>query len=117
MSGFDCSGLIHEVLQSVGYEAHGFDCNAHNLYLKLKVTHRTIEKPRFGALVFWFKNGEAKHVAMLINEFQICEAGGGGSETKTEEDAKKHNAYIRVRSLDYRGENYKIIDPFEGWEE
>ena len=54
---------------------------------------------------------------MLINEFQIIEAGGGGSETKTEEDAKKHNAYVRIRPLDYRGDNYKIIDPFEGWEE
>ena len=116
--GIDCSGLIHETLQSVGLEENGFDCTAHDLYLKLKVTHRTIEKPRFGALVFWFKSsGRAGHVAMLINEWQVCEAAGGDEDTKTEDDARQENAYVRIRPLDYRGPNYKIIDPFEGWEE
>jgi len=117
MEGFDCSGLIHEVLQSVGLEKHGLDCTAHDLYLTIKSETRILDKPRFGALVFWFRDGKAIHVAMLVNEFQICEAGGGGADTLTEEDAKRRNAYVRIRPLDYRGENYKILDPFEGWEE
>ena len=117
MEGFDCSGLIHETLQSVGLEKHGFDCTAHDLYLMIKADHKILDKPRFGALVFWFREGKAVHVAMLVNEFQICEAGGGDSNTLTEEDAKRRNACVRIRSLDYRGDNYKILDPFEGWEE
>ena len=117
LGGFDCSGLIIEVLQSVGLIGIKEDETAHSLYLRLKAQQRILDKPRFGALIFWFKDGKARHVAMLINEYQICEAGGGGPDTLTEEDAKRQNAYIRIRPLDYRGDNYKIIDPFEGWEE
>ena len=116
--GIDCSGLIHETLQAVGLEKAGFDCTANELYLKLKITHSVVNRPRFGALVFWFKpSGVASHVAMLVNEFQVCEAAGGDEDTKTEDDARQKNAYVRIRPLDYRGEHYKIIDPFEGWEE
>ena len=117
MEGFDCSGIVHEALQSVGLEKHGFDCTANDLYLTIKARAKFREKPVHGALVFWFKNGIANHVAMLVNEYQVCEAGGGDSETLTEEDAKKENAFIRLRAFDYRGDNYEILDPFEGWEE
>ena len=120
-SGWDCSGLIHETLQSVGLEKSGYDCTANQLYLNFKngrIVELTEESPyiRHGYLVFWFKNGKAYHVAMTINEFQICEAAGGDSDTITEEDAIRDNAYVRNRRLNYRGENYKIVDPFKGWE-
>lgn len=117
-SGFDCSGLIHETLQSVGLEKPGYDCTANQMYLNFK-DGKIIEEILypFGYLVFWFKgSGKAYHVAMLINSLQICEAAGGGAETVTEEDAIRHNAYVRVRRLGYRGTNYKIIDPFKNWD-
>lgn len=115
--GIDCSGLVLEALQSVGLISSGEDYTAHSLYLKLKVTHKVTDRPVFGALAFWFRDGRAIHVAMLVNELQVCEAGGGDESVKTEDDARRRNAYVRIRPLDYRGPNYKIIDPFEGWEE
>jgi len=112
-SGWDCSGLIHEILQSVGLEESGYDCTANQLYLNFK-NGRVVDTAYHGCLIFWFKgSGRAYHVAMMLNDTQICEAAGGGSDTKTEEDAIKHNAYVRVRDLNYRGENYKIVDPFK----
>lgn len=114
-SGFDCSGLIVETLQSVGLIGINEDKCAHDLYLKFKVGSPE-EKPHYGYLVFWFKNDRAYHVAMLINEHQVCEAAGGDQKTLSREDAIKDNAYVRVRPLAYRGKEYKIIDPFKNWE-
>lgn len=114
-SGFDCSGLIIEVLQSVGRIAINEDKCAHDLYLKLKYGSPE-EKPHYGYLVFWFRDGRAYHVAMLINEFQVCEAAGGDENTESREDAIRDNAYVRVRPVDYRGKGYKIVDPFKNWE-
>jgi len=121
-AGIDCSGLMHEALQSVGLEKNGYDCTANQLYLNFKngrIVKQTEEMPYVlhGCLVFWFTGGgRAYHVAMTINEFQVCEAAGGDSDTITEEDAIKANAYVRVRRLNNRGVNYKIVDPFKGWE-
>ena len=55
---------------------------------------------------------------MTINDLQVCESAGGGFETKTEEDARRDNAYVRIRRIDYRGEgeNIKIVDPFRNWD-
>ena len=110
MAGFDCSGLIHEVLQGVGLEKHGFDSTAQGLYLRFKSNKG---EPGAGCLVFWFKDGKAIHVEMMIDRDHTIGASGGGSKTKTIADAIKHNAFVKMRPLNYRGENYKIIDPFK----
>ena len=115
-SGFDCNGLAHEYLQSVGIEKNGYDCTAHQIYLNLKEGRSTNGVPYTGCLVFWFKpSGKVNHVAILINNYQVIEAAGGGSETKTIKDAIRDNAYVRIRPLNYRGGNYKIIDPVKNW--
>jgi cell wall-associated NlpC family hydrolase len=114
-SGFDCSGLIVETLQSIGRISPFQDFTAHDLYLEFKNGHQ-VDIPYAGCLVFWFREGKARHVAMLINSLQVIEAGGGGTGTLTEEDAIRHNAYVRIRRLNYRGDGYKIIDPFKDWD-
>jgi len=109
-SSFDCSGLAHEVLQSVGIEEHNFDSTAHDLYLKF-IDYK-VDKPYAGCLVFWFRDGRAVHVEMLIDDFLVIGASGGGSSVKTLRDAIRQNAFVKMRPLKYRGENFKIIDPF-----
>ncbi len=116
-SGFNCSGIIHEILQAYGIEKRGFDSTAHELYLlnrenKLK-EHRN---PYAGCIVFWFKDGKAIHAEMITEVIQekvfVTGASGGGSATKTQADAIQHNAYIKKNLITYRGDNYKIVDPF-----
>lgn len=113
LAGFDCSGLVHEVLQSVGLEPHGHDSIAHDIYLKYKHKPAYDMSRRAGCLVFWFKDGKATHVEMMINSWQVVGASGGGSKTKTLADAIKHNAFIKPRPIDYRGSNFKVVDPFK----
>jgi len=110
-AGLDCSGLVIEVLQSVGILEHGSDYTANDLYLKFKDKKR--DKPCFGSLAFWFKNGKATHVEMIVDELHCIGASGGDSKTKTVEDAIRQNAFVKMRPVNYRGVNYKIVDPFK----
>ena len=73
-------------------------------------------KPGFGKLVFWFssdvRSNKAIHVEMMIDNNHTVGASGGGSATVTIQDAIKHNAFVKMRPLNYRGSNFKICDPF-----
>ncbi len=109
-SGFDCSGLILEVLKSVGIVKHTIDVTANYLYMTFKKQHK--EKGGMGYLVFWFSGDTATHVEMMIDEHHVIGASGGGSSTKTVADAIKQNAFVKMRPIRYRGRNYKICDPF-----
>jgi len=109
-SGWDCSGLVIEMLKSVGLLPHSFDDTAHGLYLRFK--ENKIEKGYAGCLVFFFKDGKAIHVETMIDDYHIIGASGGGSKTMTREDAIRHNAFVKMRPIGYRGNNYKICDPF-----
>ena len=151
--GYDCSGDIVEVLQSVGKMKHGSDATADGLYLfyKSRVIDPVSAGP--GCLVFWLKSGKATHVEMMINDWQTIGASGGGraqfnlwNETRkcdflmsiygkyTRDELKElentfllkfvkaelyrqqaadQNAYIKRRPIGYRGDNYKICDPFK----
>ena len=110
-SGFDCSGLIVEVLKSVGLIRPTTDMTANELY-QLFTRGLWQPDPGSGKLVFWFRAGKAIHVEMMIDKDHTVGASGGGSATKTIADAVKHNAFVKMRPLFYRGSNYKICDPF-----
>lgn len=110
-SGWDCSGLIIEILQAVGILSHNFDDTANGLYLKYKP--QKIETGKAGALVFWFKEGRAIHVEMMIGENHTVGASGGGRKVDSLQAAIKYNAFVKMRPLDYRGPHYKICDPFK----
>ena len=111
-SGFDCSGLIVEVLQSVGLVRHGLDMTADTLYRKFKDRKR--DQGYKGCLVFWLDSARkrAVHVEMMVDEHHTVGASGGGSKTKTIADAVRDNAFVKMRPLGYRGLNYRICDPF-----
>lgn len=110
--GFDCSGLIVEVLQAVGLIKHKSDFSADMLYQKFKDRKRM--QGYKGCLVFWLNDMQdrAIHVEMLIDNYHTVGASGGGSKTKTIADAVRDNAFVKMRPLGYRGLNYKICDPF-----
>ena len=118
--GFDCSGLIHEVLQAVGLERHGHDSTADELWERFQGFPSLQGYP--GRLVFWFTPaGRAVHVELCLDEDYTIGASGGGSATggtlDTREealaDAAAQNAYVKIRPINYRGDGFKIVDPFK----
>lgn len=116
LAGFDCNGFIHEILQAVGLEPHGFDSTAHGLYERFKDYEVAVGSA--GCLVFWFGSDEtgaiiAKHCMLMIDDMLCIGAAGGGRKTLTEADAIKQNAYVKIRPVTYRGEEYVIVDPFK----
>ena len=88
------------------------DWTAHGLYLKFKGLEPSAETPIAGCLVFWFNNGKAIHVGMLVSQDLFISAAGGNKKTKTIEEAIRQNAFVKVRPITYRGQSYKIVDPF-----
>jgi cell wall-associated NlpC family hydrolase len=112
IQGFDCSGLVIEVLQSVGILPHGFDTTAEGLYQRFKVN--TVAKGYAGCIVLWFNaSGLATHVEFMADDYHTVGASGGGSATTSTQAAIEQNAFVKMRPLDYRGSNYKIVDPFK----
>jgi cell wall-associated NlpC family hydrolase len=111
MTGFDCSGLIVEVLQAVGLLKHGTDYSAAMLYKKFE--DGAVDKGYAGCLVFWYRDEDIIHIEMMIDDFHTIGASGGGSTTTTINEAIKANAFVKQRPLSYRGTNYLISDPFK----
>lgn len=114
LAGFDCSGLIHEVLQATGQEQRGYDCTAADLYWRYQPN--TVDKGYAGCLVFWYVvwNGAEKviHVEMMIDDKFCIGASGGGEDIDSYEAAVRENAYIKMNPINYRGDQYHICDPF-----
>lgn len=122
-SAIDCSGLIVEVMKSVGRFSEGRDLTADGLF---DLYHNyPVKNPYKGCLVFWLDkdNGKAKHVAMMVDDRFLIHAAGAGKPilkyTTTivdnpilkkfpdwwvkamirEEEARRLNAYVKQRQL------------------
>ena len=112
MRGFDCSGLVVEVLQGVGLLLHGTDMNANGFWMRYK--NKSVAKGYEGCLVLWFNTaGLATHIEMMIDDYHTIGASGGGSATTSTDAAADQNAFIKIRPVGYRGGGYKIVDPFK----
>lgn len=109
VDGYDCSGFVIELMKSCGL-APGHDMTANSLMYYYKQIGRECS-PQFGALAFYGKKDLSTHIAFCLDHTRIIEAGGGGSRTKTREDAAKHNAYIRIRPVEYRRDYLRCYLP------
>ena len=118
IAGFDCSGLVVEMLQSVGIIPLKSDFTAAAFYNKFQdgttpATDGNIRTGiREGMLVFFGKDEAVNHVGICLNSLFMIEAGGGNSKTKTREDAIKQNAYVRIRPIFSRSNTLGFRDPF-----
>lgn len=110
--GFDCSGFAQEVLAAVGLDPAG-DQTANALLLHARANWKPCATPQAGALVFYGKaGGAATHVAFLVEDGIIAEAGGGGSATTTPQAAAAQGAFVRLRPWNRRGDSLGIFSPF-----
>ena len=98
-SGFDCSGLVIEVLKGVGVLPRSGDWTADSLR-KILVS---ATEPRKGNIVFYWNRGRNKvvHTEICFNDDLTIGSSGGGAETTTEEAAWRQNAYIKLRPINY----------------
>lgn len=113
MRGFDCSGFVIEILKSVGLLPRKGDWTANGLK-NLFENCETIE-PLAGCLVFWGRtpnDRNAIHVEMCVSDELAIGASGGGSRTKTVNDAIRQNAYIKIRNFYERPNIIFYADPF-----
>lgn len=98
-TGFDCSGLMVELLKVGGLIDRKSDYTAHGLY-ELFGNYKT-KDPQPGTLLFWGSTAKATHVELVIarigDAIFTIGASGGHSGVKTREDAIKANAFVKIR--------------------
>lgn len=110
ISGFDCSGLVQEILASAGIDPPG-DQTAQSLYDHF-VSRSTPNVRQAGVLAFYGPSiGKITHVAFMIDPYRVIEAGGGGSKTLTREDADRMNAFVRERLVNHRPDLLVTLKP------
>jgi cell wall-associated NlpC family hydrolase len=114
IDGFDCSGLVQEILSAVGMDPPG-DQTALGLFKHfLQNNVGSIEEP--GALAFYGPNiNQITHIGFLVDKSLMIEAGGGGSKTTSLAAAAAQNAYVRLRPVRFRKDLVAILMPRYPW--
>lgn len=120
IDGFDCSGLILELLWSQGLWPIGEDATAAEIFRRYAVAGcETVRPPATkvlhepGMLAFYGANmAQISHIAMLFDTFgTIIEAGGGNKTTIDRTTATAQNAFVRLRQLNYRHDLLVTLRP------
>lgn len=110
LTGLDCSEFVQELLRSVGLDPPG-DQSAQALFDHFSVNGEW-NRHGMGSLVFFGENAKKiTHVAMMLDQYRIIEAGGGRSDTTTLDAAKEKGAMVRVRHLSFRKDVVAVIRP------
>ena len=111
MQGMDCSGIVCEMLQSVGRIGRKEDLTADTLKRRFELHLAPV--PREGCIALWLNaSGDAVHVEYCIDAVHTIGASGGDSTTTTTEAAIKANAFVKVRPWASRGGRVMFVDPF-----
>lgn len=100
--GFDCSGLVMELLWSIG-AIDRTDRTAQSIYDYFKAKHDGKIKLPYGNLIFFGKDLKSiTHIGITTNAFQYLEAGGG--------DSRNIAGMVRLRPQSHRSDCVAIID-------
>lgn len=111
IKGFDCSGMQIELLKSVGILPREGDWTAQGLWNYFQ--NKVVKFPDRGCLVFWGNSSDSVvHIELCWNSKLCIGASGGGSKTKTVEDAIAQNAYVKLRPISSRSGVVGYVDPF-----
>jgi cell wall-associated NlpC family hydrolase len=115
LKGFDCSGLVVELLKSVGMISEIDDYTADGLLRKyLNNTVKKIGNP--GQLIFRTNDEEtAFHVAVIVDKTTIIHASGAGLSCKNIQDAIDKNAYVKPRNLREFMIDYPSVIVLDPW--
>lgn len=112
ISGFDCSGLVQEILKSAGFDPPG-DQSAQALYNHFR-PQSIHSVPSSASLLFFGKTfNQITHVAFGLDADLMIEAGGGDSSVINKESADLKSAFVRVRPISSRKDLVAILNPFK----
>ena len=113
LQGFDCSGLVQEILASIGMDPPG-DQTAQTLYDHF-LSKGIASQNGLGALGFYGSSTSSiTHVVFMLNEESAIGANGGWSNTLTAQDAAKSNAFVKIRHINYRKDLVAVVMPNYG---
>ena len=111
IDGFDCSGLVQEILSAVGMDPPG-DQTAQGLYEHFKEPVAGTAGWAAGALCFFGVSTKCiTHVGFSLGNGCMVEAGGGSHKILTRQDAAAANAYVRVRPIQKRRDLVAVTMP------
>lgn len=114
-SGWDCSGLVQEILAAVGLDPRG-DQTADTLSIAFEKIDFYENGIQEGCLCFFGSAARVTHVGFSIGNGLMIEAGGGGSNTTSAAAAIRQNAYVRIRPISNRKDLVCVCDPFSSAE-
>jgi len=111
VNGFDCEGIVSEVLEAIGLIEHNSDYTAQGLFNRFK--DKVVTAPKTGCIVFFGRDiYSITHTEFCVDQFHTIGAIGGGKDTLTREDAIKQNAFVKMRPLARRKDIVAFVDPF-----
>lgn len=109
--GMDCSGFVQWVLSRDGVgimDVKPKICAA-EIYEKFQpVVTNVLE----GTLVFYGAHG-VEHVMYCLDDRFCIGASNGNNQCRTITDSRSHNAYVKVRAINYRSDILGYCDPFK----
>lgn len=114
-AGYDCSGLVIEILKSIGLLPEKGDWTAHGLYSYFRTLKISESDMTEGCLIFWDNEHQiVNHVEYALSPTLSIGARGGSRHIKTATDALKYGAYSKIRPWKNReGRHIRaLIDPF-----
>ena len=110
--GYDCSGFVIEILQSVGILPWRGDWSSDSLFNLLKQSHPIVVTPREGCLIFFGTPARITHVEYVLNSSTMIGASGGDSSTMTAARALAQDARVRIKPIRIRQNQVAIVDVF-----
>ena len=108
--GFDCSGGIFILLNSVGM-APKEDLNADGLYRFFLEHGDVASTPSFGSLLFFGSKTCIKHVAFALDDRRMWEAAGGNEWINSIEKANAVGACCTINLISRRKDLISCIKP------
>lgn len=112
LDGYDCSGLVQEILASAGEDPTG-DQSAQSLYDYYQNGKASIDKWGMGSLAFFGASvTKITHVAFCLDQYRMIEAGGGDQGVRFPEDAILRGAMVRVRLIRSRTDLVAVLRPY-----
>lgn len=114
MRGFDCSGLVVELLKSVGCIGGSSDYTSqglHGLAIKRGVAKLDTTKIHKADILFFGSSpNKVTHVAIALTPLLMVEAGGGNSSTTNINRAIEQSAFVRIRPIANRNDLVGVAD-------